>query len=92
MGSDVDLGGFTCVGNSLSNTDLIFLANITLAGGSDPGVFVFGVMRYTCRNCCSAFSVGVPLAFFNDLFIVSTNLSAIPFDRGWYEGVVICFT
>ena len=77
---------------SLSNTDLMFLASIDSAGERPIGVFGLGVILYTCRNCCSTLSVGVPGASFRALFKVSINLSAWPFDLGWYCGVVICFT
>ena len=44
--------------------------------------FVSGVILYTCRNCCSALSVGVPDAFLSARFNVSTKRSAWPFDPG----------
>ena len=77
---------------SLSNTDLIFRASIVSEGERPIGVFVLGVILYTCRNCWGDLSVGVPCAFLRALFKVSTNLSAWPFDLGWYCGVVMCFS
>ena len=79
-----------CFGINLSNADLIFLANMISASEPVEGVFGFGVIRYTCRNCCKALSVGVPCAFLSALFSVSTNLTI----RSWvgYCGVITCFT
>ena len=37
--------------NSLSNTDLIFLANINSVGDNPELVLGFGVRRYTLKNC-----------------------------------------
>ena len=76
----------------LSNADLIFLTNMISTGEPVEGVFRFSVIRYTCRNCCKALSVGVPCAFLSALFSVSTNLSAWPFNLGRYCGVVTCLT
>ena len=65
-----------CFGSSLSKTDLIFLANIVSAGETASTVLGLGVILYTCRNCCSALSVGVPDAFLRARFNVSTKRSA----------------
>ena len=77
--------------SSLSKTDLIFLANIVSAGETASGVLGLGVILYTCRNCCSALSVGVPDAFLSARFNVSAKCSAWPFDLGLYGDVVMCF-
>ena len=69
-------------GSSLSKTDLIFLANIVSAGETASGVLGLGVILYTCRNCCTALSVGVPDAFLSARFNVSTKRSAWPFELG----------
>ena len=71
-----------CFGSSLSKTDLIFLANIVSAGETVSGVLGLGVILYTCRNCCSALSVGVPDAFLSARFNVSTKRSVWPFGLG----------
>ena len=71
-----------CFKSCLSKTDLIFLANIVLAGETASGVLGLGVILYTSRNCCSALSVGVPDAFLSACFNVSTKRSAWPFDLG----------
>ena len=88
----VVFSGFTCFGNNLSKTGRIFLANITSTRDIWDGVFSFGIMWYTWRNCCKAFPDGVSFAFFKSLFKVSTNLLACPFDLGWYVGVVMWST
>ena len=62
------------LGISLSNTDLILLANLFSAGDSVDGADLFGVIRYTCRKSCRAFLVGVPIAFFM-LFLVYQQIS-----------------
>ena len=62
-----------CFGSSLSKTDLIFLANIVSAGETASSVLGLGVILYTCRNSCSALSVGVPDAFLSARFNVSTK-------------------
>ena len=81
--------GFVYLGSSSSNTDLILRAKITSAGGNDDGVLSLGVIRYTWRNCCRAFPMGVPLAFFRALFSVSTKRSVCPLNLGWYGAIVI---
>ena len=75
--------GLFLLGISLLNTDLILLANMISAGDRVDGADLFGVVRYTCRKSCRAFLVGVPIAFFNALFSVSTNLSVRLFDCEW---------
>ena len=57
-----------CFGSSLSETDLLFLANIASADETARGVLGLGVIVYTCRNCCSALSVSVPDAFLSARF------------------------
>ena len=52
-----------CFGSNLSKTDVILRANIISVGDSENGVLTFGVILYTCKNCCRAFSRGVPQAF-----------------------------
>ena len=71
-----------CFGSSLLKTDLIFLANIVSAGETASCVLGLGVILYTCRNCCSALSVGVPDAFLSARFNVPTKRSARQFDLG----------
>ena len=71
-----------CFGSSLSKTDLMFLANIVSAGETANGVLGLGVILYTCRNCSSALSVGVPDAFLSARFNVSTKRSAWLFHLG----------
>ena len=65
-----------CFGSSLSKTDLIFLTDIVSTGETARGVLGFGVILYTCRNCCSALSVGVPDAFLSARFNVFPKRSA----------------
>ena len=91
LGANVVFHRLFCFGSSLSKTAFIFLANIILAGETASGVLGLGVILYTCRNCCSALSVGVSDAFLSARFNVSTKRSAWPFDLGWYCGVVMCF-
>ena len=71
-----------CFGSSLSKTDLIFLTNIVSAGETASGVLGLGVILYTCRNCYSALSVGVPDDFLRARFNMSTKRSAWSFDLG----------
>ena len=59
------------------------LSNIISAGDNEDGVFTFGMILYTYKNCCRAFSVGVLQAFLRALFKVSTKRSARLFDLGW---------
>ena len=67
-----------CFGSKLSKTDVILCANIISAGDNEDGVLRFGMVLYTCKNCCRAFSVGVPQAFLRALFKVSTKHSVWP--------------
>ena len=64
LGANVFFRSLFCFRSSLSKTDLIFLTNIVSAGETASGVLGLGVILYTCRNCSSALSVGVPDAFF----------------------------
>ena len=80
LGANVVFRRLFCFGSSLSKTNLIFLANIVSAGRTASGVLGLSVILYTCRNCCSALSVGVPDAFLSARFNVSTKRSARPFD------------
>ena len=82
FGTNVVFRSLFCFGSILSKTDLIFLANLVSAGETASGVMGFGVILYTCRNCCSALFVGVPDAFLSSRFNVSTKLSGWPFDLG----------
>ena len=91
LGANVVFRSLFCIGSSLSKTDLIFVANIVSSGETASGVLGLGVNLYTCRNCCSALTVGVPAAFLSARFNMSTKRSAWPFDLGWYCGVVMCF-
>ena len=76
LGANVVFRSLFCSESSLSKTGLIFLANIVSAGETASGVLGLGVIMYTCKNCCSALSVGVPDAFLNARFNVSTKRSA----------------
>ena len=75
-------------GNSLSNTDLIFLANITV-GDNPELVLGFGVTWYTLKNCRILSMDSFLSNFFNAHLKVSTNFSACPLDHGWYGAVVM---
>ena len=56
-----------------------------------PKLCLDWVQFYILRNCWMLLSsVFRPLFFFNALLNVSTNLSACPFNLGWYGGVVTC--
>ena len=71
--------------------DLIFRANISSAGDKPALVFGLGVILYTDRKFSRLFSsVSMPWFFFKALLNVSTNLSARPFDLGWYIAIVKC--
>ena len=70
---------------------VVSFAQTVSAGEVPSGVFGFGVIWETCKNCCKTFTEGVPEAFFRTLFRVSTKRFASPLDLGWYGGVVICF-
>ena len=63
LGAYVVFLSLFCFGSSLSKTNLIFLANIVSVGETASGVLGLGVILYTCRNWCSALSVGIPDAF-----------------------------
>ena len=76
LGTNVVFRSLFCFESSLSKTDLIFLANIVSAGETASGVLGLGVIMYTCRNCGSALSVGVPDAFLSARFNVSSKRSA----------------
>ena len=80
LGAIVVFCSLFCFGSSLSKTGLIFLANIVSTGETASSVLGLGVILNTCRNCCSALSVGVPDAFLSTCFNVSTKRSAWPFD------------
>ena len=82
FGANVVFRSLFCFESSLSKTDLIFLVNIVSAGETASGVSGLGVILYTCRNCCSALSFGVPDAFLSARFNMSTKRSAWPFDLG----------
>lgn len=75
------------VSNRLSNADLIFRLNICSAGKVLSIVFRFGAYK---RPKIAEVNLPSPLLhpwFFKALLKASTNVSAHPFDLGWYGGV-----
>ena len=73
-------------GINLSNTEQIFLANISSAGSLPQQAFTLGFIRWIDKNFCkSSFSAFIPFAFLIALLKTSINLSTNPFDFGWYD-------
>ncbi|CAH8589370.1 unnamed protein product [Dicrocoelium dendriticum] len=79
------------LGIRLSNIVLIFRPKRHSAGDFPSGVFGFGVLRYILRNgwIISRDTLD-PSALRRARLNVSTNLSACPFDCGWYGGENLC--
>ena len=72
---------FFSIGLSLSNTERIFLANMSFVGAIPELAFKLGVMSYMDKNFCnSLFMISIPLIFL--IALTSTNLSAIPLTLG----------
>ena len=86
------IGFLFSFGNSLSNTHLIFLADININSTSDNLELVlgFGVTWYTLKNGWISSMNLFPSNFFNAHLKVSTNLSACPLDCKCYFVVVMC--
>ena len=77
-------------GSSLSNTDLIFLANINSAGDNRELVLDFAVPWYILKNCRVSLTDSFQSTFFHPHLKVYTNLSICLLDRRWYGQGVMC--